>query len=80
MNYYIIVYKNTHDAMEADKILSENEFEFRIMPTPTSIGQSCGICTRLNNSEEINIIIKEKLLNYKGIYQKQEQEFIKISG
>ena len=35
MNYYIIVFKNTHDAMTAEKKLSELNYKFRIMPTPT---------------------------------------------
>lgn len=75
MNYYIIVYKSTHDAMEADKILDENCFEYRIMPTPTSISNSCGICTRLTNRDDIRKIIKEKIINYKGIYEKTESGF-----
>jgi hypothetical protein len=78
MNYYIIVYKSTHDAMEADKILSENSFEYRIMPTPTAINNSCGICTRLINSDDIKRIIEEQIVNYKGIYEKTENGFITI--
>ena len=37
MNYYIIVFKNTHDAMTADKKLAMKNYKFRIMPTPTLI-------------------------------------------
>ena len=51
MNYYIIVFKNTHDAMTADKKLAMKNYKFRIMPTPTLITQSCGICV---NDDEIN--------------------------
>jgi len=78
MNYHIIVYKSTHDAMEADKILSETSFEYRIMPTPTAINNSCGICTRLTNSDDIKRIIEDNIVNYKGIYGKNENGFIKI--
>ena len=46
MRYYIVVFKNTHDAMAGEKFLKEKEYNFRIMPTPTSITQSCGICIR----------------------------------
>ena len=31
MNYYIIVFKNTHDAMTADKKLAMKNYKFRIM-------------------------------------------------
>ena len=44
MNYYVIVFKNTLDAMNAEKTLKENNYKFKIMPTPTVITQSCGIC------------------------------------
>ena len=42
MKYYIIVFKNTYDAMTGEKKLKELNYKFRIMPTPTSITQSCG--------------------------------------
>ena len=53
MTYYIIVFKNTYDAMAAEKKLKELSFNFRIMPTPTSITMSCGICVRLDEKEEM---------------------------
>ena len=42
MNYYIIVFKNTHDAMSAEQKLSGLNYKFRIMPTPTLITQKVG--------------------------------------
>ena len=70
MNYYIIVFKNTHDAMTAEKKLEESEFNFRIMPTPTTITQSCGICVRLEEKESLNRIVEENIVEYKSIYEK----------
>ena len=35
MNYFIIVFKNTHDAMSAEQKLGKLNYKFRIMPTPT---------------------------------------------
>ena len=60
MKYYIIVFKNTHDAMTAEKKLGQLNYKFRIMPTPTLITQSCGICVRIENEEEVNNIIENK--------------------
>ena len=57
MNYYIVVFKNTYDAMAAEKKLKELNLDFRIMPTPTSITMSCGICVRIDNKEEIDSIL-----------------------
>ena len=41
MKYYIIVFKNTLDAMSGEKAVKEMGLSFRMMPTPTSITQSC---------------------------------------
>ena len=61
MNYYIIVFKNTHDAMSAEQKLNELNYKFRIMPTPTLITQSCGICIRVEEEEELNKIISSNI-------------------
>lgn len=78
MSYYVIVFKNTLDAMNAEKKLKENNYNFKIMPTPTSITQSCGICVRTENKEDIDNIISNNLIIYKNIYRKNNDEFIKI--
>lgn len=78
MKYYIIVYKNTHDAMEAEKNLNNSGVMFRVMPTPTSITQSCGMCTRVESEEILEDIIEKKLVNYKNIYMRNEEGFIII--
>lgn len=74
MVYYIMVYKSTHDAMCSERVLNENNFEFKIMPTPTSITQSCGICMRFDKEEEVEKIIKDKIVQFKNIYKKYNQE------
>lgn len=78
MNYFIVVYKNTFDAMEAERILNAKGYKFKIMPTPTSITQSCGICTRFSNEDEINSIIEGNIIEYKNIFKKDENSFIVI--
>lgn len=78
MNYFIVVYKNTFDAMEAERILNEKGYNFKIMPTPTSITQSCGICTRFGNEDDISSIIESNIIEYKNIFKKDENGFIVI--
>ncbi len=75
MKYYIIVYKNTHDVMEAERNLTNENIEFRVMPTPTSITQSCGMCTRIESEEILNNIIERELVNYKNIYIRDKDGF-----
>ena len=78
MNYYIIVFKNTYDAMAAEKKLKELNFNLRIMPTPTSITMSCGICVRIDEREEIDAVINENILEYKNIYYKDNEGYILV--
>ena len=75
MEYYIIVYKNTYDAMSSEKVLNEHNFDFKIMPTPTSITQSCGICTRFERLEDVNEIIENSIVEYKNVYHKGKNGF-----
>lgn len=75
MNYYIIVFKNTHDAMAAEKKVSELNYNFRIMPTPTSITMSCGICIRMDDKESIDNIINNDVLEYKNIYFRDSEGY-----
>lgn len=75
MKYYIIVFKNTLDAMNAEKILKEENFIFKMMPTPTAITQSCGICVRIEDKKYIDEIIERSIITYKNIYTKEENIF-----
>ena len=79
MNYYIIVFKNTHDAMSAEQKLNGLNYKFRIMPTPTLITQSCGICIRIEEEEEkVNEIINNNTVEFKNIYKKEEANYVLI--
>ncbi|AYE34314.1 DUF3343 domain-containing protein [Clostridium septicum] len=79
MNYYIIVFKNTLDAMTAENNLLKEEIEFKMMPTPTVITQSCGLCVRIENKEYVEKIISESIINYKKIYIKTESGYNQIN-
>lgn len=78
MNYYLIVFKNTLDAMNGEQKLKGKGYSFKMMPTPTAITQSCGICIRSEVKEDIDIIIKDSIIEYKNIFIRQEKEFVKI--
>ena len=75
MKYYIIVFKNTLDAMNGEKTLKEEKFVFKMMPTPTAITQRCGICVRIEEKKYIDEIIQRNIINYKNIYIKEENVF-----
>lgn len=78
MNYFIIVFKNTYDAMSAEKKLEEENMVLRIMPTPTIITQSCGICVRIEDRKKIDTIINDEIIEFKNIYERKENGYNKI--
>lgn len=80
-NYFIIVFNNTHNAIEGEKILKAEGIAVTIMPTPSQITQSCGISIKFEE-KDLNIIenmIQLEKLHIKNIYNKKEGEFIKIA-
>ena len=78
MKYFIMVFNNTNDAMNGERIFNDNNIEFVIMPTPTYITQSCGICIRFNENiiEKVNSIIEKDSLKYKNIYLNDGKQFV----
>ena len=75
MSYYIIVFMNTHTAMSGEKKLQEIGINFRIMPTPTAITQSCGICVRVESEEDVNNIIENNIVEFKNVYKREESQY-----
>ncbi|WP_160680322.1 DUF3343 domain-containing protein [Clostridium sp. C8-1-8] len=69
MKEYIMVFKNTHDAIGTEKFIKNKGLNIMVMPTPTYITQSCGICIRFND-EVLNNIEEnfDKDINFKNIY------------
>ncbi|MEG0857566.1 MAG: DUF3343 domain-containing protein [Terrisporobacter sp.] len=70
MSYFVIIFKNTYDAISAEKKLEEENITLKIMPTPTLITQSCGICVRIEEREMVNTIIKDEIIVFKNIYER----------
>ncbi|QAA30418.1 DUF3343 domain-containing protein [Clostridium manihotivorum] len=69
MKEYIMVFKNTHDAIGTEKFIKNKGLNIMVMPTPTYITQSCGICIRFNDEVLSNIEGDlDKEINFKNIY------------
>jgi len=78
--YYILTFKNTHGAINGEKILKEQGIDVNIMPTPIVITKSCGISIKID-SKDINTVknlIKEEKLIIKNIYERSNLEYKQI--
>lgn len=75
--YYLIVFKNTHDAIQGEKVLKEEGMNVIIMPTPTYITKSCGISVRFNidDVEKVKEIIGQDKIEIKNMYHKAQEKF-----
>ena len=60
--------------MAGEKYLKEKGYNFRIMPTPTLITQSCGICVRFEDGIDIEKV-KDENFEYKNVYCKDEDGY-----
>ena len=77
------VYISTKDDSGVDldfviKKLGELNVEFKIMPTPTTITMSCGICVRMEEEKSVKEIIDNKTFEYKNIYFRDEKGYVEI--
>ncbi|WP_040214752.1 DUF3343 domain-containing protein [Clostridium polynesiense] len=76
-NYFIIVFNNTHNAIEGEKTLKNEGITVTIMPTPAQITQSCGISIKFNEEDldRIKELVQQEKLHIKNIYHKIRGEF-----
>lgn len=76
-NLYLIVFNNTHEAITAESKLKEMAISNIVMPTPTDITKSCGICLRIKEEEleEIKTLIAKEYFKVKNICYKVDGKY-----
>lgn len=79
--YYIITFKNTHQAIKAEEVFKKNTIICSVMPTPTMITRSCGISIVFKESEKkrITSLVENKQLEIKAMYYKENNNYIEIN-
>lgn len=75
--YFLLVFKNTNDAMMGEKYLKEHGYVAAVMPTPSQIINSCGLSLLLKEDEveKIKAELQEGKISYKGLYTKEVSGF-----
>ena len=80
--FYLLTFKNTHDAIGSEKILKEKRLMIAVMPTPTSMTKSCGlsISVSMEAIEEVKGLISRNEVKVKDIYLYTERQFTIINN
>ncbi|MEQ8198148.1 MAG: DUF3343 domain-containing protein [Clostridiaceae bacterium] len=81
MNHYcLVVFKNTIGAIQGEKELKQANLDVSVMPTPSVITGSCGVCIRFNEgvSEKVKKVIEDKNIQINGIYRKSEEGYVRL--
>lgn len=76
--FYLLTFKNTHDAMSGEKLLKEVALSPIIVPTPTNVTKSCGLSIRIENNVfyRVKELIQENKLVIKEIYLYKDRTFV----
>ena len=80
MTNYLITFKNTHDAMKADREMKKEELKYAVMPTPTLITKSCGLSIKINEQEFVKVEQKFKTgeWSYNKLFTIEGREFKEV--
>lgn len=79
--FYILTFENTHNAINGEKVLKENNIKAIVMPTPTFITKSCGISLRLSEeeAEKVKPLMSEEKIKVKAAILKEGSSFREIN-
>jgi len=79
MDFYLLVFKNTTDALKGEEELKQRKIEHAVYPTPPQILGSCGISLRFTQDEleAIGRLI-DKGMTFKALYKLSKMSIIKI--
>lgn len=79
--FYLLTFKNTHDAIGGEMLLKDRKLMPVVMPTPTSMTKSCGISIRVSKEsiEEVKALINRNEIKVKEIYLYIDRQFKNIN-
>lgn len=79
MENYLIVFKNTQDALKAEAAFKEMGIVFQVYPTPPQILGSCGISLLVTESEYVaKVSGKIDGILHKDVYRISREGIIKV--
>ena len=69
--FILITFKNTHDAMKAEKCINEKIEALRLIPIPSEISAGCGLSLKMDAEylHEAKIELAKAELSFSNIYE-----------
>ncbi len=63
----ILLFDNTRIVVNAEKLLTTNNITCKVLPTPLSVSQHCGMCLQINRTEltQAQKILTDNTYNFK---------------
>ncbi|MEI7590326.1 MAG: DUF3343 domain-containing protein [Deltaproteobacteria bacterium] len=59
--YGVAIFESVYQTLMSEKIMKENNFDYKIIPVPRHISSDCGVCLRF--SADMQDKVKEVLAN-----------------
>jgi hypothetical protein len=76
---YYISFKDIPDGLRAEKILKQNNIQFKSIPVPDDIFQMCGVAIVVDEYKNIIKLLKENLIDVE-VFEYKDNKPIKIYG
>lgn len=70
MEYGLVVFDSTHEAIKTEILAKDNQFHARLIGTPGQIVAGCGLSLRfeLTDTNRLRRLLDDNGVTYKGIY------------
>ncbi|MGM9891539.1 DUF3343 domain-containing protein [Limosilactobacillus sp.] len=70
MEYGLVVFDSTHEAIKTETLAKSNQFHARLIGTPGQIVAGCGLSLRfdLADTDRLRKLLDENNVSYKGFY------------
>lgn len=68
----VITFSSTHQAMKAEEILTEENYELELVPTPRQLSSECGFALLIVGADSKSIYnsCQKNQIGFSGIYKK----------
>jgi hypothetical protein len=58
MNYGVLLFASTHQAIRAEKLAKEKNLSVKLIPVPRHLSSDCGVCLRFSWDQKEEILCR----------------------